>query len=129
VWYGPVLQRLRRSGLFVEVTLIGAKIRASLSGTMFLDIHFDPISGSYSYALVDLTLPYLGDKRIFGWDDYPHEGVEAIRQLPGYPHHFQRRASDGAWVFEESSMRGDVEREIGLVLDFLRNNLKHPPFA
>jgi hypothetical protein len=60
---------------------------------------------------------------------YPHEGVEAIRQLPGYPHHFQRRASDGAWIFEESSMRGDVEREIGLVLDFLKSNLKQPPFA
>jgi hypothetical protein len=82
-----------------------------------------------TFALVDLTLPYLGDKRIFGWDDYPHEGIEAIRQLSGHPHHSQRRASDGAWIFEESPMRGDVEREIDLVLDFLTHNLKHLPFA
>jgi hypothetical protein len=125
VWYGPVLKRLRSSGLFGEVTLVGAKVRASVSDTMFLDIHFAPASGSYSYALVDLTSPYPGDKRILGWDDYPHEGVEAIRQLPGYPHHFQRRASNGEWVFEKSPMRGDVEREIGLVLDILRLNFNH----
>jgi len=117
-WYGSVLKSLRDSGLFVEVSLIGAKVRASLSETLFLDIHFDPTAGSYSYALIDLTAPYAGDKRIFGWDDYPHEGVEAIRRLPSYPHHFQRRAFNGQWIFEESPMRQDHHhfrrRHVGL---------------
>ncbi|PKO20990.1 MAG: hypothetical protein CVU38_17195 [Chloroflexi bacterium HGW-Chloroflexi-1] len=72
MWYGPVLKSLRSSSLFVEVSLIGAKVRASLSETLFLDIHFDPTTGSYSYALVDLTSPYSGDKRILGWDDCPN---------------------------------------------------------
>ena len=123
MWYGPVLSSLRSSGLLVEVSLIGAKVRASLRETLFLDFHFDPTTGSYSYALVDLTSPYPGDKRILGWDDYPHEPVEAIRRLASYPHHFQRRAPDGEWLFEESVMRGDVEREMSLVLDVLQRQL------
>ena len=123
VWHGLVLRRLRESGLFAEVSLIGAKVRASLSETVFLDIHFDPTTGSYSYALIDLTLPYPGDKRILGWDDYPHEGVEAIENLSSYPHHFQRRTPDGEWSFEESEMRGDIEQEIHQVLDTLTEYL------
>ena len=67
MWYGPVLKTLRDSGLFVEVSLVGAKVRASLSETSFLDIHFDPTTGSYSYALIDLTTPYPGDKRVLGY--------------------------------------------------------------
>ena len=125
MWHGPVLKSLRSSGLFVEVSLIGAKVRASLSETLFLDIHFDPTAGSYSYAFVDLTAPYSGDKRILGWDDYPHESVEAIRRLSSYPHHFQRRAPNGEWIFEESPMQGDVEREMSLVLDTLSRHLSH----
>lgn len=125
MWYGPVLNSLRSSGLFAEVLLIGAKVRASLSESLFLDIHFDPTTGSYSYALVDLTAPYSGDKRIFGWDDYPHEGVEAIRRLSSYPHHFQRRTPNGEWMFEGSPMRGDVDREVRLVLDTLREHLSN----
>jgi len=125
VWYGPVLKTLRDSGLFVEVSLVGAKVRASLSETSFLDIHFDPTTGSYSYALIDLTTPYPGDKRVLGWDDYPHEGAEAMRRLSSYPHHFQRRASDGEWVFNESPMRGHVEREMNLVLATLHRYLNH----
>lgn len=31
--------------------------------------------------VIDLELPYKGDKRIFGWDDYPHEGVEEIKDI------------------------------------------------
>jgi hypothetical protein len=123
LWHGPVLQRLRESNLFVEVTIIGAKVRASLSETMFLDIHYDPTTRSYSYALIDLTSPYGGDKRILGWDDYPHEGVKAIRQLRSHPHHFQRRTPDGQWLFGESEMRGDIEREIELVLEVIRRHL------
>ena len=125
VWYGPVLKALRSSGLFVEVSLIGAKVRASLSETLFLDVHFDPTTRSYSYAFIDLTAPDPGDKRIFGWDDYPHEGVEAIRRLSSYPHHFQQRGSNGEFIFEESSMRGDVEREMSLVLAALSRYLNH----
>ena len=119
----PSFQRLRESDLFVKVIIVGAKVRASLSETMFLDIHYDPTTGSYSYALIDLTSPYVGDKRILGWDDYPHEGIEAIRQMRSYPHHFQRRTPDGQWLFEESEMRGDIEREIELVLEVIRKYL------
>jgi len=49
--------------------------------TTFLDIHHDPVSKGYSYALIDLKLPYPGDKRVFGWDDYPHEGIKEIKSL------------------------------------------------
>ncbi len=125
MWHGPVLKSLRSSGLFVEVSLVGAKVRAWLSETLFLDIHFDPTTGSYSYALIDLTSPHSGDKRILGWDDYPHEGVEAIHGLSSYPHHFQWRASNGEWIFEESPMQGDVEREMSVVLDTLSRRLSH----
>jgi hypothetical protein len=120
VGHRHVLRLLRESGLFAEVILIGAKVRAYLSETMFLDIHFDPTTRSYSYALIDLTSPYPGDKRILGWDDYPHEGVEAIRQLRSYPHHFQRRGAGGQWLFEESEMCGHVEQEVELVLERIK---------
>jgi hypothetical protein len=120
VWYRQVLILLRESALFTEVHLIGAKIRAFISETVFLDIHYDPSTGSYSYALIDLSAPYPGDKRVLGWDDYPHEGIEALRQLRSYPHHFQRRDEQGQWVFEESAMRGDVERDVEQVLEALR---------
>jgi hypothetical protein len=123
VWHGLVLEKLRESGLFTEVALVGAKVRASTSEALFLDIHYDPTTGSYSYALVDPTSPFPGDKRILGWNDYPHEGVESIQRLSSYPHHFQRRSPSGEWLFEESEMRGDIERDMGLVLDTLRRHL------
>lgn len=88
MWHGLVLERLRESGLFTEVVLVGAKVRAYLSETLFLDIHYDPTTKSYSYALIDLMSPYPSDKRILGWDDYPHEGVEPIQRLelpPPFP--------------------------------------------
>lgn len=116
VWYKAITEKLRASSLFREVSLIGAKIRASLDETHFLDIHFDPTTQSYSYALVDLSLPYPGDKRLFGWDDYPHEGVVEIQQLESYPHHFQKRAKDGSWTFEASPMRGAIEHDIDTVI-------------
>ena len=116
IWYKTVIEKLQASGLFSEVNLMGAKVRAFLDEARFLDIHFDPATRSYSYALIDLRLPYPGDKRLFGWDDYPHEGVVEIQRLESYPHHFQRRAEDGSWVFEASPMRGDVEREIEAVI-------------
>ncbi|MGC8838819.1 MAG: toxin-antitoxin system TumE family protein [Anaerolineae bacterium] len=86
-WYKPIIGKLVESGLSVEVTLIGAKVQASLDEVRFLDIHYDPMSRSYSYAVTDLTLPYGGDKRVFGWDDYPHEGVPETEALSTYPHH------------------------------------------
>ncbi len=124
IWHTAVLHLLRQSGLFTEVQLTGAKVRASLSATRFLDIHFDPTSKSYSYALIDLSLPYEGDKRLFGWDDYPHVGDEIFAKLPSYPHHFQERASDGKWIFSESEFRGEIESEIAAVIDYLRDYLK-----
>lgn len=95
IWYKSVIEKLHASGLFGEVGLIGAKVRASLDETRFLDIYFDPATRSYSYALIDLTLAYPGDKRLVGWDDYPHEGVTAIEQLESYPHHFQEDQARG----------------------------------
>lgn len=115
-WHKSVLQRLADAGLFVNVALVGGKVRAALDDGRFLDIHFDPQTRSYSYALIDLSLPYPGDKRLFGWDDYPHEGVEAFKLIPGHPHHFQRRSPDGSWIFEESPMRGNLADDMAIVL-------------
>ena len=116
VWYKAVIKTLQASGLFSEVSLVGAKVRASLDETRFLDIHLDPTTKSYSYALIDLRLPYLGDKRVFGWDDYPHQGVVEIQHLERYPHHFQKRAEDGSWIFKPSPMQGDIDHEIDTVI-------------
>lgn len=124
IWHAAVIRTLQRSGLFTEVQLSGGKIRAMLTPTRFLDIHFDPTSGSYSYALIDLTLPYEGDKRLFGWDDFPHPGYVALTSLRSYPHHFQERLPEGGWKFAESSFHGDVENEILVVMDFLREKQK-----
>jgi hypothetical protein len=123
IWHGIVQKQLGASGLFSGVSLIGAKVRAAISETLFLDVHYDPTTGSYSYALIDLTSPHPGDKRILGWDDYPHEGIEAIRLLPSNPHHFQRRAPGGEWIFEASEMRGDIEQEMSVVVDALKRYL------
>ncbi len=116
IWYKPIIEKLVASGHFRKVEVIGAKVRASPDPVRFLDIYFDPISGSYSYSLIDLNLQYPGDKRLFGSDDYPHEGITEIKRLPGYPHHFQRRAEDGAWIFEASSFRGNVADEVDTVI-------------
>lgn len=125
-WHAGVMRRLRESGLFINVQLSGGKVRALLSETRFLDIHFDPTSRSYSYALIDLTLPYPGDKRILGWDDYPHPGAPELAKLASAPHHFQERLPDGSWQFIESAFRGDIEHELPVVLvtveDYLRRN-------
>ena len=123
-WYKEVIEKLQGSHLFRDVQLVGGKVRASLDGVRFLDLHFDPTAQSYSYALIDLRLAYPGDKRLFGWDDYPHENVEAIRQLASYPHHFQRRAEDGSWMFEVSPMHGNITHEIDIVLATVRTYLR-----
>lgn len=122
-WHTAVLDQLRASRLFMGVELTGGKVRASLSLTRFLDIHFDPVSHSYSYALIDLTLPYPGDKRLFGWDDFPHPGVNVLAALPSHPHHFQIRQPDGRWQFSASPFRGQIEQEIPAVLAYLREYL------
>ena len=124
LWHKIVLQRLETSGLFSEVGLVGAKVRAVVDEARFLDIHYDPTTKSYSYALIDLGLPYAGDKRLFGWDDYPHEGVIEIEKLKSYPHHFQSRAQDGSWIFEASPMRGDIEHEMDTVIAVVRAYLQ-----
>ena len=129
-WHQTVILKLRASGLFQEVRVVGAKVRASMSVASFVDIHFDPTTSSYSYALIDLTLPYPGDKRVLGWDDYPHEGVAELEGLPTFPHHFQRRDAAGRWLFEPSQMRGQVGAEIDVVIatvrEYLQTRLSHP---
>lgn len=120
IWHASIIRILRDSGLFSDVQLTGGKVRAFLSATRILDIHFDPTTQSYSYALIDLTLPYAGDKRLFGWDDFPHPGYDVLTGLKSYPHHFQERLRDGAWQFSESTFRGDVEGEIGEVIEIVR---------
>lgn len=123
MWHKQVMEKLRATGLFEEVILTGAQVRASIDKSRFLDVYFDPTTESYSYALIDLTLPYSGDKRVFGWDDYPHESVTEIEQLESYPHHFQRRSEDGSWIFEDSPMRGTIVDEIDIVIVRLREYL------
>lgn len=75
---------------------------------------------------IDLTLPYPGDKRVLGWDDYPHPGAPDLAKLSSAPHHFQQRQPNGGWCFVESAFRGEIERELPLVLavieEYLRQN-------
>jgi hypothetical protein len=123
IWHASVVRVLRESGLFSEVQLVGGKVRAFLSQTRFLDIHFDPTTNSYSYALIDLTLSYPGDKRLLGWDDFPHPDYAALTRLQSYPHHFQERLLGGAWQFSESTFRGDVENEIREVIELIRRRI------
>ena len=122
-WYQQVRIRLESSGIFVRIEVIGAKVRAFTREELYVDIYYDPTTSSYSYALIDQTLPGPGDKRVFGWDDYPHENVPEIKRMKSYPHHFQRR-SQGRWIFEESSMRGDVEREMDFVIKAVKDHLR-----
>ncbi len=110
--------------MFFDVRLTGGKARAFLSATQFLDIHFDPVTHSYSYAVIDLTLPHAGDKRLFGWDDFPHPDYAALTSLASYPHHFQERLPNGKWQFSESTFRGDIENEIEEVIRFIENWLQ-----
>ncbi|MCK4424756.1 hypothetical protein KAU93_03645 [Candidatus Bathyarchaeota archaeon] len=110
-WHRRVKEKLKKYNVFKEVSVVGAKTRGVIDDNRFLEIYFDPSTKSYSYGLVDLRLPYPGDKRVLGWDDYPHEGVEEISKLRSYPHHFQHRKDD-EWVFQESPMRGDVVNEV-----------------
>lgn len=124
IWHKTVLRKLEESGLFREVNLVGAKVRARVDATRFLDVHYDPTTGSYSYAFIDLSLPSPDDKRLFGWDDYPHEGVTEIKQLESYPHHFHCRQADGSWIFEASPMRGDIANEIDTVIAMVQGHLQ-----
>ena len=122
-WHAHIIPTLRNSSLFQKVALQGAKIRAWINLSLFLDLHYDPTTGSYSYAVIDLSLPYAGDKRLFGWDDFPHPGNPVLTNIPSYPHHFQRRQPDGHWDFSASIFSGHIEAEIPLVLDYLREYL------
>lgn len=123
IWYRIVKQKLEACGVFRGVSIIGAKIRANVDDTVFLEMYFDPCTKSYSYGLVDLSLPYPDDKRVLGWDDYPHEGVKDIKHLKNYPHHFQQRVKN-KWVFEESPMRGNIEKETDIVIKVIMGYLR-----
>jgi len=123
-WYSQVIHQLRASGLFSDVRLVGAKVRATVDDKRFLDVHFDPTTSSYSYALIGSSLSVPGDKRLFGWDDCPHPGEQALTELPSYPHHFQARTADGRWHFEVSSFVGNIEEEIPDVVIYLRKYLQ-----
>ena len=123
IWHKAACEALRASGLFREVRLMGAKVRGILDETRFVDIHYDPTTGSYSYALIDLRLPFAGDKRLLGWDDYPQEGVIEIEALSSYPHHFQRRAEDGGWIYEASPVHGNIHTELEIILAVIRTCL------
>ncbi|MBI3360716.1 MAG: hypothetical protein HY023_06360 [Chloroflexi bacterium] len=122
-WYTDVRTRLQNSELFIGVELVGGKVRATVDANRFLDIHFDPTTHSYSYALIDLSLPYPGDKRLFGWDDFTHPGDPDLSHLSSHPHHFQERTADGKWRFMPSEFRGNIEVEIETVIDRVRQFL------
>ena len=121
IWHVAVIHILRSAGMFSNVQLVGGKVRAFLGETRFLDIHFDPTTGSYSYAVIELSLPYPGDKRIYGWDDFPHPDYESLQSLTTYPHHFQERLANRAWHFSESIFRGNIEADIHEVLRVIQH--------
>jgi hypothetical protein len=73
-WYPAVLSKLRAARIFRKVEIVGSKIRATIDNQRFLDIHYDSDTLSYSYAVIDESLQYPNDKRVFGWDDFPHIG-------------------------------------------------------
>ncbi|MFQ6015817.1 MAG: hypothetical protein ACE5NP_10280 [Anaerolineae bacterium] len=52
-WYRVVVEKLEQAAIFEKVSIVGAKVRASIDETTFLDIHYDPVTGSYSYALIE----------------------------------------------------------------------------
>ena len=120
IWHAIVLRVLRECGLFSNVQLTGGKVRAFLSPNQFLDVYFDPTSNGYSYAVIDLTLSQLGDKRLFGWDDFPHPDYSALTSLSSYPHHYQERLANGEWQFYESTFRGNIEKEIQEIVRVIR---------
>ena len=127
IWYRTVLQRqgrVRRPAPTRRGQPGGPQGASHCRCSRFLDIHYDPATQSHSYAFIDLALPYPGDKRLFGWDDYPHEGVTEIEQLESHPHHFHRRAEDGNWVFGASPMRGDIAHEMEPVIAVVRDHLR-----
>lgn len=127
LWHAAVIRLLEESKLFENIQRSGGKIRAVIRDNLFLDIHFDPVSRSYSYALIDLTSPFPGDKRIFGWDDYPHPGVPELQTLSSAPHHVQKRMDNGTWLFSISNFRGEIEEEIPEVLNTVREFLASNP--
>ena len=47
-WYRAVIKKLKQAGPFAEVNIVGAKVRATIDETTFLDIYYDPTAGSYS---------------------------------------------------------------------------------
>lgn len=118
-WHRGVIARLESAGCFSKVELLGGKVRATIDRNRFLDIHFDPSTSSYSYSVIDIRLPFPGDKRIFGWDDFPHIGIAELEKLATHPHHFQKREG-GRWIFEESLMRGDIENEVDRVIEYIK---------
>jgi hypothetical protein len=123
LWHSAVVQQLRQSKLFADVHLVGAKVRAAVDDARFLDSHFDPVTHSYSYALIDSGLDVPGDKRVFGWDDCPHPGEQPLIALSSYPHHFQVRGPRGEWCFEPSPFVGNVESEIDVMLAYVAEYL------
>ena len=47
-----------------------------------------------------------------------------LQELESYPHHFQRRAADGGWIFAVSPMRGDIPHETDAIIAALRDYLQ-----
>ena len=123
-WHSRVMGLFLHSELFGDVQLVGAKVRASIDDTRFLDIDLDPTTHSCSYAVIDSLLDVPGDKRVFGWDDCPHPAEPSMTILSSYPHHFQMRIPGGQWRFEPSSFTGNVEADIEVVLIYLQKYLE-----
>ena len=51
-------------------------------------------------------------------------GGKEKENLASHPHHFQERMPDGEWRFRESSFRGDIETEIPIVLNYIKEFLE-----
>ena len=56
-WHQEGSNQPRSVGYLCWCEIIGAKVRGVISKELYVDIYYDPTTSSYSYALIDQTLP------------------------------------------------------------------------
>ena len=104
-----VAEKLLQSPLIIGVEFVGTKLRARLSGALYLDIYYNASMGKYSYFIVKFGT------RIIGWDNAPHHA-----EVSTYPHHFY----DENDRIRPSGMKGSPLEDLPEVLTYLAKYLQ-----